>query len=311
MNKILSLIFIIENNVEECFENLKVIDASLATQVNYITEYIAVINTNDHEVLESVKQYQSTYRNLRIILLFKKIDNEIALLGGVENALGDIIITVNLLLDTIDFVQKTIVKIENGAEYVVGHPVDAHGKSLYLGMMSGTRFNGNMHFARGLSRRCAGIIGKLQKRIGLFYYLSHSYGIKTSEVSYITDKKIGLRPSIIALWQRSMYASFASSTKPLRYAANGALLASVLSLLYVFYALLISIFQKNIVEGWLSTSFIQGIMFCFLFALLFVLSEYIIRISHSVRNEPDYIIAADFDSSHILTVAQKNVNIEK
>jgi len=311
MNKILSLIFIIENDVESCFKNLTEIDSLLSANINYITEYIAVINTSDQAMLASIKEYQQTYRNLRIISLFKHIDNEIALLGGIENALGDIIITVNLQTDTADFVQKAIVSIENGAEYVMGYPVNKDGKSIYPGMMLNTRFNGNVHFARAFSRRRAGLVGKLQKRIGLFHYLSHTYGINTNEISYITEKKITNLPSALVLWQRSISASFASSTKPLRYAANGALLASILSLLYVIYAVTVSVFQKNIVEGWLSTAFIQGIMFCFLFALLFVLSEYIIRISHSVRNEPDYIIAADFDSSHILTVAQKNVNIEK
>ena len=53
-------------------------------------------------------------------------------------------------------------------------------------------------------------------------------------------------------------------------------------------------------KGWITLSTVMGSMFFFLFSLLSVISEYIIRIMDESRDEPFYFISEEINKSSIL-----------
>ena len=82
------------------------------------------------------------------------------------------------------------------------------------------------------------------------------------------------------------------------------MVASTLSLLFVFYVVGVALLKRHVVEGWISLALPMAVMFFLLSTILGILSEYIYMLAQQSGNRPVYLISKESTSS-VLEIQQK------
>jgi polyisoprenyl-phosphate glycosyltransferase len=99
----------------------------------------------------------------------------------------------------------------------------------------------------------------------------------------------------------------AASVAPLRLAAVLAIAASLLSLLYSVYVVLITVFKGDVVEGWVSLSLQAAGMFFLLSVVMAILSEYVFQVAQRTHHRALYRVADESSSPSFSPKERLNV----
>ncbi|GAB4219644.1 MAG: glycosyltransferase family 2 protein [Candidatus Microgenomates bacterium] len=311
----LSFVFIIDKNPEILVNKIKEIDLMKLKK-----QYEIVIMDNGLNEFDKKKLYilRNKVKNLRIITLAKKYNFDTALIAALDNSIGDGILILNYLNDNSTTIKNLLRLLAKGNDIVVTKNLKNLSKiklPLRLFLLAINKLSSKLPFVNltntlALNRKAVNSITKIRKKNRNFSYLQDSLGLK---VKYFDNK---LSETFISEFNKTkphnlvlkiINTIVSNSIKPLRLVTYFSVLASFLSLLFIFYVFLVSLIKKNIVEGWISTTLVIGIMFFMLFLILSVLSEYILRILEEVAEEPLYFIEKEID--HSILIANKRLNI--
>lgn len=289
-----------------------------STYTNY--EIIIVDNSFGYDVISPVIGLITKLPCIRIVRLSRSYHHDIAVMAGLEAAIGDYVLVVDPNLDDVINI-KHLVKLNKQFDIVQGIADLADTKMLdasvgrrifywyskkYLGIAVPVQST----YLMALSRRAVRAVTVAARNQ---VYLRHV--IKTIGYSYTTysytpkedpTRSTRLRTGIV----QALDVVSSHSIHPLKVMSWVGFFASVLNLVYAGYVVAVALFKGDVAAGWTTMSLQLSGMFFILFLFMIVLSEYIGKILSETRRDSRYLVMDELTSTVSLADDSK-VNISK
>ncbi|MEQ8651080.1 MAG: glycosyltransferase [Kiloniellales bacterium] len=290
-----------------------------------VTDYeiVVVDNASRDQTVPRLESLSDDLPNLQVYCLSAQVGDEIARVAGIQQAIGDYVI----LLDLHDDRAQIPALLESalaGHDLVVAVRSDAKKRSrksftglaakafiaLYR-LISGYDLDVDASRYRLMSRRLINYLLQ-HEDVHITYLLSPIVGgFKTDRLVYDSAKSKrktrGFREGVSHALSLLMF----TTTFPLRMVTVTCGIAALASIVYSVYVILIYFFEKNVVEGWTTLSLQLSLQFFLLALALGFLSEYMVHILRHSTKRPRFYIAREFRSGHFTREQRLNVRGEK
>lgn len=284
-------------------------------------EIVLIDNASTDQTAQIVENLQDKVRNLQLYCLARPIPHESAFVVGLEQAIGDVVITVDPAYDPVDPIIEMVRLCESGIDIIYGLRRDRlQGKFDLYNWLSKLFFKlfryltkENLPIAastlRLYTRQALNSFLDNSDRYNLFPVIAAFSGLKYRALNYRRINRTGaaIKRSYIQGVSRAFNLIFLSSSYPLRILSFIALMGAFLNLVYSIYVLFVNVFKSQVAEGWTTLSLQNSVMFFILFAILAVLSEYISRLFISNQERPFYLITKERRSLVLLRKQEINV----
>lgn len=281
-------------------------------------EIVVIDDASSDRTVEIVETLQQKVDNIQLYALTRQTGIDVALVAGLDNSIGDFVITLNPQTDPVDLIATLWQRCQtpDGYEVVCGVRRDRleggfrswANRTFYRVFEAAT----GLHVPLGVSdlrlytRRVVNYITQNNDRHLLLKVLPFFVSRRIATVEYTPaarGRDVKERSVTTALLS-GVTILLSSSVRPLRLLTLMALVASSLSLLFAIYVLCIALFKDDVVEGWISLALPMAVMFFFISTILGMLSEYIYMLSQQSGNRPVYSIARESTSS-VLDIQRK------
>lgn len=277
--------------------------------------------SNDTSILK-VKQLQATIPNIRLLVLSRRYDQEIAFAAALDNSLGDFVVLMDIQMDPPKVILDLLNKAEAGNDVVIAERKDRSDNTFFekkfahlfykiYGNISGFYFSPNASNFRLLSRRAVNSVIQIKNKSRYLKYFNALVGFTQAHVAYDriyskspTQTKVGFIRSLI----KASDVIVSNTVLPLRLVSFLGVVASFLNLIFLVYVFVVSLIKAEITEGWISSSVMSATMFFLVFLFLTVISEYISRILLETKNQPLYFVADEFNST-VLNPIKEKINV--
>lgn len=320
LDTIISVIVVSQNDEDIIEERIREIDSQLKRlMINY---EILIIDNNSTDIgINKISTLSKSISHLRIIILSKSYDKDIALTAGLDSCIGDYAILFNMYTDPSEIISSFTTMLLKNYDIVIGKHKNpfkdySHLSALFLKALeklSHEHFMYRTNYSMALNRKAINSIIKIRRKSRNFSYINNLIGFKKSIFSYTQLHKYKYKlkkENFFVLFFTATDIIISHSYKPIRIFSFLGIITSILFLVYVMVIGLIYFFVNRSIapQGWLSLATVSGTMFFLLFSLLTFISEYLIRTLQETRNEPLYFITDEIDKSIILT-EQNKLNI--
>jgi len=256
-----------------------------------------------------------TIKGIRLLTLNSSVSESLTFGAGLENSIGDYIITFNTHLDPLQLITSSVELMQNGSEVVIGR---AKYQSSVLYRFLTVIFHkfiskivgygepqSSTHF-RALTRKSLNILLAKKRHIASFLSLTSSIGLNTTVLDYKFNSKIARRDiknRIVDLFNVLVL----SSTNLLKAFSLLGFFSSIFALCISTYVFAIKVFSDNVIEGWSSLSLFVSIQFCLLFLILFIFGLYIARLIDERWEFSEYEVADERTSQVMFEGSRRNV----
>jgi hypothetical protein len=296
-----------------------VLELSTVLQASFRSYEIVLID--NHSVDDTVAQItalQKTTPNLQLFTLNRRNDFEVAIMAGLDNSIGDFVITLNPETDPVELIPRFFAFALDGNEFVCGILREQLHRRMYcwanrqygkiLRATTGISLPAGMSDFRLYSREVLGFVNQNADRQVLLKILPFLATTKIATIEYSAiQPAVSIRRRVTMSFLSSITILLASSSAPLRLLTGMALTVSTLSLLYAGYVIGVAVLKHNVVEGWVSLALPMAVMFFFVSTILGVLAEYVFRMAQHVRNSPLYMISGE--STSATSDLQRRLNV--
>jgi len=315
----LTIVIVLRNQSENCKAFLSDISAIAATLV-YDYEIIIIDNGSEDDTIPFLRilTSQNGIPNLQVYALTKQVDLDTAALVGVENALGDFILTIDPFVDDIKFLPEMLNKAVSGYDVVFAKNLMVNSQA-FMYRTSYSIFNSIYKLASGInlaneapqykliSRSVINFILRHPRPVLAYRHLLITGGFNRVNLDYSAPPRGLNAKSLREGFDRAMRLLFSTTRVPMRLVTSLSLFGATANFFYVIYIISIGIFKANIASGWLSLSLQQSGMFFLISIVLFVLGEYILQMVSLSNEGPPYYIAQEFNSDHMTRHEKLNV----
>ncbi len=289
-----------ENNLPELYRRLIPVLSSLK-------EAYEIIFVDDGSLDESANVLEGlakTDKGVKIITLSRNFGQQAAVTAGLENALGEIVITLDAdLQDPPELLPQFIKKLQKGYDVVYGVSKGRHDPPL-------RKFFFNLYYQimKKLSSypipQNAGIFAVMRQPIvASLMSMTEQNRFLPAMRSWVGFKQVGIpyekpnrfagkeNQSFFKLFKMGFDALLSFSNFPLRWATILGLIISFIALIAIFDVLYQKFVTKAAIIGWSST--LISILFIGAVQLLTVglIGEYLGRIYDEVKRRPYYIVS--------------------
>ena len=315
---IISVILITQNDADILEKCLIAINTTLHNlDTNF--EILVVDNHSEDNTIDKLRHLHQKIPYLRVLVLSRPYDSEIAATAGFDSCVGDYAILLNLYTDP-PIIIPAIYSLLWENNIVIGkHNTDLLNRDLptrtiiaLTKYLSRREYRHSYNYTLGLNRNAINALTRTRRKSRRFDYLSSVIGLQKFVFEFKpknTYKKRLKQESFIYVFLTILDTTISNSFRPLRLFSLLGIAASVLFLLYIIgISIAELVFGYDLApKGWISLGSIIAIMFLVLFTLLYFIAEYIIRSVTEARDEPIYFIADEFDKSVIIPNSQKNI----
>ena len=282
------------------------------------SEVLLVDRDSTDETHSLVEKLLGKLPRLRFIALSARVEEEVALAAGMENAIGDFVVTLRPATDPVHLVVDGVKLSMKGQDVITGVSTRSRGIfnsamggifRILLGKLIGHRIPKNSTHFRVLSRRAVnGITRTGRYRHRFFVRVSH-LGYKCGTLRYEPKSRGGrpLHEGTLEKIRISLGMVVFNSTRPLRFAAAMGLLGSGLAFSFAAYSVGIRLVKANVVEGWTTLMFVMSAIAFLQFLILAFLSEYVSRMLDEKSPGEDYDVAFEKHSSVMINPSKRNV----
>jgi glycosyltransferase involved in cell wall biosynthesis len=283
-------------------------------------EIIVVDDGSKDATLKTIETAQTRFSNIQLYSLSPKAGIAVATIAGLDNAIGDYVITLDPTRDPAEKILEMVGKALEGNDIVYG--VDAkrtQSASLYdkgalayyqlFSRLTGLEIPREVSSFRLLSRSVVNYITAINDRHHLLSVLPAITGHRYATIEYTshTQGSESLKPGFAAKLLEGISVLFACSVKPLRFATYTALAAGFLNLIYAVYVVIVALIKPDVAEGWVSLSLQSSGMFFLISLVLTIVSEYLYAIMERTQNRPLYHIARE--SSSMVFKRKEELNV--
>jgi glycosyltransferase involved in cell wall biosynthesis len=300
--------------VAPCYNEEAVIDMFLEKifevleRVGRSFEIVFVNDGSRDGTLDLLKKRSKEYAGVRVINLSRNFGKEAALTAGIDAALGEVVIPIDVdLQDPPELILEFVKKYEEGYDVVVGkradRTTDTHAKrisaELFYKMhnkISDIEIPHNVGDYRLMSRRVVEELKKLPETQrfmkGIFAWL----GFKTAVVEYKREERAAGDTSFNGwkLWNFALDGITSFSTAPLRIWLYVGIALSFIAFLFGAWIILKTLLFGVDTPGYASmltvVLFLGGIQLMG----IGILGEYIGRIYLESKNRPIYIVENEY-----------------
>jgi dolichol-phosphate mannosyltransferase len=256
---------------------------------------------------------------VRVVRLSRRFGREAALQAGLEGAIGDVVVVLQIGADEPALVPALVQAARSGSGAVCGvDPVRAgqsalqrQGAKLFYRVCRELLDLELVEDATGLLALSRPALNALllikDKHRHLQVFLPY-IGFDLQRYVYQPAGERGRRLGLLGGLERALAIAVTGSLRPLRLVSWLSFAASAFNGLYILYVVAIALFKRDVAEGWPTLSLQQGLMFFLLFLVLAVLSEYVARVLAESRQRPAYLIRDERNSSVVVAdVERRNV----
>lgn len=268
-----------------------------------------------------ISDFQQTARNIQLYVLAAGQGDNIAIIAGLDHAIGDLIVTIDLKVDPVELIPAMVDRAVDGVEIVYGLPRERlEHEGLYNRLMNWfiytmSRVNkvnvpASVSGFRLFSRTVLNFMLEATDRHRTLMLLPAMSGYPHTTIEYnrLISQQEGPRTRKRQTLLKALDLAFSTSARPLlRVSTLMSLGISFVSLLYAVLAVVIGIFKEDVANGWVSLSLqISGLFFltCIVLALL---SEYLLQVLEAAKGGPRYHIASQSHSSNQLLARDLNI----
>ena len=273
-------------------------------------ELLVIDNGSPLEIYLRVQTLQSVCPNVRLIRLSRRYSNEVALAAALDHCIGDFVIIMDSMGHPPELIPHLVARGMEGCDSLAAVPLRQPegildrlvGRRLYrlASKILGFQLRANESYYRLFSRRLVNSIVRIRSKNRYLSCLNASIGLRQATISYDAAPAKRQCSQIRRLLGNLIALSdilVSNSAVPLRFASFLGLLASVGSLFYLVYILVVTLVKSHIAEGWLTTSLTNTVMFTLLFLILTIISEYIARILDETKDQPLYFVESETHSA--------------
>lgn len=302
----LSVVCVLHNKEAECKNIIKDISNKIN---NLVSDYeiIIVDNSSTDKTLEILKKLtigKDQIKNMHIYSLTSHVEENIAAWAGVENSIGDYVITANPDDDDINFIPEILEKTIPEYDIVFIENKFRKNKSpinYFFKNISNSKF-------KMVSRKTINFLLNHPKPYLIYNNLSSITGFNKIKIEYFFKNQTIKRKAPFFNIKNFIIHAITTSHFPIRTASILAVIGSFLNLIYSLYVIVILIFKSDVAPGWATLSLQQSGMF-FLFSLvLLIICEYLANINSFNNEGPIFYIGQEFSSKDINEI--KKLNIE-
>ncbi len=318
---IVSVAAIIKNDSDILETAIHDILSTLQAEYTYF-ELLLIDNGSIDDSVEKIAAIQKTKPNIRLIVLSKEYDEDVAYTAALDASIGDALVLMDISKDPHNRIPELVAKIHNGSDIVIAERNSRLGQTLLYRLLSrsfyqlyggitGFTYSPNATNFRALSRRVVNAITRIRSK---GRYLKHFNALVGFSQSFVTYDQIERRavprpqPGFTSQLLKAVNLLISHSLWPLRLATITGFIAGTLNLVFILYVFVVSVIKENIAEGYVSSTIVSSTMFFFLFFILMVISEYIAQILIESKNEPLYFIADEYQSN-IMSAAKDKRNV--
>ena len=317
----LSIVIIIGNETDL----LKLILSEIVNFVSPIVsdyEIIIINNTSNNKnvsILESLTG-KNGFPNLQIFSLIKEVDIDTAFWVGVENSLGDFVVTFDQSIDDIKILPKLIAETSFGPDIVFAYNTERPKQpfvykainlifSKLYKYFNGVDLRTEFSQYRIMSRKLINFISQHPQPNLIYRLLPFTSGFEKKEITYhyTPIRKIDNK-NISNSIDRGFRILVTSSRLPMRLVTWISLIGAIANLFYSFYVGIILLLREDVAPGWASLSLQQSGMFFLLSLALLVLGEYILQMASLSNNSPEYFISKEYTSTNISRKIKINIH---
>jgi dolichol-phosphate mannosyltransferase len=281
-------------------------------------ELLLLLHREAQSAVVAVEELLTQLPYVRVIQLTQTLDPELALVAGLDSAIGDFVVTMTAEVDPWSKVPEMIELARSGHDVVRGTTDTASGRGFIyrLGrscfywlcstLMPVTPSPGSTTF-RVLSRRCVNALTRIRTRYRYFTMLVEELGLPSVDFEY-QALKAPRREGVIASIGSGVSFIVHNSFRPLRLVSGLGMIGSFLSLGYAIYVFVVNALLAQITEGWTTLSLFLSGLFFMLFTILAIFAEYLLRIMDQTSERPLYHVWDEKNSS--VTIAhQERLNV--
>jgi glycosyltransferase involved in cell wall biosynthesis len=314
-----SAVVVANDSMDSLVEYIEELSETLRTHyTNY--EIIIVDNGLVEEASIIMSEVLLNLPCIRIIRLARRFDQDTALFAGLEVSIGDFVCTLDPVTDPVKLVPN-LVKLSSKKDVIQGvsesplaGPITGKlGRRVfywYNRKYLGIDIPVNATYFASYSRRAVNSLTRSTRSRRHIRHLARRVGYSYDIASYVPLAQVNRHRKLKTGIFEALEIAISYSSHPLRFVTWLGLSASVVNLLYAIYVVVVNIFDKNVVEGWTTTSLQSSVMFFILFIMFVIISEYIGKILTESYKDPHYYITDELTSSVSLADAKRR-NITK
>lgn len=287
-------------------------------------ELLLIDNGSTDGTVQAVKAAMQGRRNIRLLSLSRREDEEIAFTAALDNSIGDFTVLMNPNTDPPGLAPRLVEMCAAGAEVVVARAstrpeepalYGLFGRAFYaaLSRLTGQAVDMNWSQFSCFSRAVVNAIIQVKDRVR---YLKHLRVDVSPSFAVLPYEPICRKPGE---GKRNYFARIAagaetivSSTDALiRIAAFTSLAVSGVNLCYVLFSLVFFLLGLT-PQGWASTSVFLSLMFGILFLILFVFGMYLSVVVKEAKKGPLYHLSGEVTNADLFgSFSQRNVTTEE
>lgn len=317
-NFLITIVTVVRNRQDCIVSEITTLQSVLDKQpVDY--ELIVVDNASTDDTVPQLRASISRKElaNLRVYALTDRVDEDVASLVGIENAIGDYVAALPRTTTDEDYA-AILGSVRQGYQAVFlqcPNPVPTHWyrRTLRMGFFRLFRVVNGIHLAedapkyRVLSRSIVTYILRHSAPVTVLRHLPAKAGFRKVTIKLIQDDYSDPTDRLGNDVARGMRLLFSNSGAPLRITNLLCLTGAFGNLLYSGYVLVVFAIKDDIAPGWTTLSLQQSGMFFLLSVVLLIISEYILTIVATTLGGPLYHVGDEFESEIVTRRARINV----
>jgi polyisoprenyl-phosphate glycosyltransferase len=261
--------------------------------VNY--EVILVDDGSSDSTPTTMNRLLRRHAGLRSIRLARRYGRDAAATAGLECAIGDFVIVLDLDRDPIEAIPELVARARSGYDIIIGIGAPPRFRTKWHGRLAALvhRFFGydpSIEAATMLAftRPVATAVARSMRRRRNLALVAAALGCPTATIDLGGNIVVTAPKSLREYLSNCLSALVLHSPRPLRIVSVCGLAAGLLNVVYVGYILAVILIKRQVVEGWTTLSLQISAMFFLVFVILAVLAEYTGRTLQESQGEPIY-----------------------
>lgn len=286
-------------------------------------EIIIIDNSSDDDTLNLLRDLceESKLPNLQVFSLLSKIDYDLAVTAGIEQALGDFVFVLEMESWDVSKLEEMIVSSSSGKDVVFANNLSMKRSIPYLfsskvfyflyKRFTGIDLSNDIGQQKVFSRRAANyILSSARPEIAL-RHMHASIGFTRETIEFNSKVRRVDRTGLSRSINRGIGILISSSNAPLRLVTFASMAGGIMAIGYSFFVLWEAFTNRDVAPGWASMSLQLSFMFFLLSLVLLVLGEYMIRTNNQKSALNGYFFSQEFNSSRMTRLTKLNVELPK
>ena len=283
-------------------------------------DVLVIDNASDNGGAEQIASALTEARlaNTLLLALAHPLSQESAELVGLENALGDLVVVVDLEQDPLALLPMMVAEAAKGADVVYAQASQRAADGWLMGGLSrafhwlyerihGVNLSREAPPLKMLSRRVVNHILSDDLSELALTHLPAVAGFQRATLSYEGQAPRRQVQAPLQRAERALRLLVASGPKPMRILSLTCFFGAGINVLYSIYVVAIFLFKTDVAPGWVTLSLQQSGMFFLISLVLLMLAEYVLIATRGGRTRMRYALKAEVASVDIKRRSRNSV----